>query len=261
MTATEIISSGLLELYAAGMASPEEIQQVEAAARQYPEVATELNAIEQAMENYAMAEAVVPDAAVKEKLMQRIEADAIPLHSAPVVPLYPASNVWKYVAAASIILLVGSAILNFSLYQKNSSAGAELAAVKQDLQQQKELAAAMHNDMGIMTDKNAMPVSLKNMPNETDGAARVYWMQTNGDVYVDPSFMPQAPAGMQYQLWAIVDGKPVSGGMIPLNNGNSIHLKKMKSFGNVKIQAFAISLEKAGPEMPVPSKVMLMGNI
>ena len=259
MTAQDIISSGLLELYTMGVASPEEIQQVEAAARLYPEVAAEISAIQGAVENYALAHAVAPDNAVKEKLMNRIGGNETVAAPAPVVKMYPASNTWKYAAAASIILLVGSVVLNFSLYKKYNSAGKELASVRTELQQQKELASAMHNDMGIMSDKNAMPVSLKAMPDVTDGAARVYWMQNNGDVYIDASFMPKAPDGMQYQLWGIVDGKPVSGGMIPLNNGTTLHLHKMKSFG--KVQAFAISLEKAGPEKPVPSKVMVMGTI
>lgn len=117
MTAQDIISSGLLELYTMGMASPEEIQQVEAAARLYPEVAAEISAIQGAVENYALAHAVAPDNAVKEKLMNRIGGNETVAAPAPVVKMYPASNTWKYAAAASIILLVGSVVLNFSLYK------------------------------------------------------------------------------------------------------------------------------------------------
>ena len=118
----------------------------------------------------------------------------------------------------------------------------------------------MHDDMGVMANKNAMPVSLKPMPNVPDGAARIYWMQDTHEVYIDPSNLPQAPEGMQYQFWGIVDGKPVSGGMITtLKDGKTVHVQKMKSFG--KAEAFAVSLEKAGPEKPAPSTVYVMGKI
>ena len=105
-----------------------------------------------------------------------------------------------------------------------------------------------------------MPVSLKPMPNVPDGAARIYWMQDTHEVYIDPSNLPKAPEGMQYQFWGIVDGKPVSGGMITtLKDGKTVHVQKMKSFG--KAEAFAVSLEKAGPEKPAPSTVYVMGKI
>ncbi len=74
-------------------------------------------------------------------------------------------------------------------------------------------------------------------------------MRNTGDVYVDPSNLPAVPAGKQYQLWAIVDGKPISGGMISTEKG-IYHIQKMKSFG--KADAFAITLEKAGGS-PAPT--------
>ena len=118
----------------------------------------------------------------------------------------------------------------------------------------------MNNDMGVMTNKNAIPVSLAGMPDVPDAAARIYWMHNTKEVYIDPSNLPKVPAGKQYQFWAIVDGKPVSGGMITTEiNGKTVHVQKMKSFGSA--QAFAVSLEDAGPEKPVPTKVMVMGKL
>jgi anti-sigma-K factor RskA len=87
-------------------------------------------------------------------------------------------------------------------------------------------------------------------------------MKNTGEVYIDPSNLPKAPAGKQYQFWAIVDGVPVSGGMIKTDleiNGKKVHIQRMKSFGQA--QAFAVSLEDAGPEKPAPSKVVVLGKI
>ena len=72
MEVQDIISSGLLELYAAGLTSNAESAQVQAWVKQYPEVAAELKAIELGLENYAQANAVAPAADVKDKLFAQI---------------------------------------------------------------------------------------------------------------------------------------------------------------------------------------------
>ena len=262
MNAQEIISSGTLELYCMGLTSAAENVEVTQCVKEYPEVAAEIEAIQSALEDYARINAVEPNVSVKEKIFASINKEK----AAPVVNLktiakvYSISPAWKYAAAASIVLLVGSLILNYTFYNKYQSANTALASTKTELQQQKDLASTMNDDMGVMTNKNAMPVSLAPMPDVPEAAARIYWMQNTKEVYIDPSNLPQVPAGKQYQFWAIVDGKPVNGGIITTEiNGRKVHIQKMKSFG--KAQAFAVSLEDAGPEKPVPTKVMVAGNI
>ncbi len=249
-----------------GITSVDETAEVSKWVQQYREVAAEIETIQSGLEDYAQAHAVSPDASVKEKIFYTINNKK----AAPVVNLnatnssqskiHSISPVWKYAAAASIILLIGSTILNYTFYRKYQLVNIELASTQTVLQQQKEFASNMNEDMGVMTDKNAMPVSLAPMPDVPDAAARIYWMQNTKEVYIDPSNLPKAPAGKQYQFWAIVDGKPVNGGIITTEiNGKTVHVQKMKSFGSA--QAFAVSLEDAGPEKPVPTKVMVMGKL
>lgn len=249
-----------------GLTSAAETVEVAQWAKQYPEVAVEIEAIQAGLESYAQTHAVTPDASVKEKLFAAINTgnatpvvDLKPLDK-PTAKVYTISPVWKYVVAASIALLIGSVILNYIFYNKYQTANTELATTQSELQQQMDLANSMNNDMDVMTDKNATPVSLAGMPDVPDAAARIYWMKNTNDVYIDPSNLPEAPKGKQYQFWAIVDGKPVNGGIITTEiNGKTVHIQKMKSFGNA--QAFAVSLEDAGPEKPAPTKVMVMGKI
>lgn len=264
MNAQEIISSGVLELYCMGLASAAEKADVEQWAKQYPEVAAEIEAIQAGMEDYARAHAIEPGADVKKNIFAKIKTStAAPITveqgSETSAKVYSMSNTWKYAAAASIILLVGSLVFNYTYYSKYQAANNELAATQTELQQQKDIAKAMHDDMGVITNKNAMPVSLEPMPDVPDAAARIYWMKNTKEVYIDPSNLPRAPKDKQYQFWAIIDGKAVNGGIITTEiNGKTVHIQKMKSFGNA--QAFAVSLEDAGPEKPVPTKVMVMGK-
>lgn len=266
MNAQEIISSGILELYSSGLTSEAESAEVERWCREFTEVRAELESIQLGLEQYAKAYAVAPAAGVKNRVFSSIQfetavQDESPKQSAPVpAKVFGISAFWKYAAAASIALLIGSLILNYTYYNKYAEANSELAATANELQQQREIANTMKEDMGVIANKNAMPVSLAGLPDVADAAARIYWMKNTGEVYIDPSNLPVPPAGKQYQFWAIVDGKPVSGGMIETETGNkTIKIQKMKSFGNA--QAFAVSLEDAGPEAPAPTKVMVMGSI
>ena len=145
--------------------------------------------------------------------------------------------------------LIGSIVLTYSYYNKYQSASRELQLAQQKIDQQNQANLAMKTDINVMTDKNSLPVVLKGTPHAPDALAKIYWMKTTGDVYVDPSNLPGIPSGKQYQLWAIVDGKPVDAGMISTEKG-IYHIQKMKSFG--RAEAFAITLEKAGGS-PTPT--------
>ena len=266
MNTQGIISSGILELYCIGLTSASETAEVELWAKQYPEIAAEIDAIQSGLEGYAQAHAIAPDASVKEKIFSRIEGNTL----APVkdmksmnngtAKVYSISPFWKYAAAASIILLVGSLIVNYTYYQKYNAASNDLQLAQTELQQQKELAQSMDTAMQVMGDMHARPVAVKSIDSTADMGARIYWMTNTNEVYIDPSNLPKAPQGKQYEFWAIVDGAPVNGGVITTEiNGKTVHIQKMQSFG--KAQAFAISLENAGPAKTKPGKVMAAGNI
>ncbi len=257
MNINDIISSGLLELYALGLSSPEETTQVQDWLNQYPEVKQELEEIELSLESYAQAHAVEPSASVKEKILTQIStgdnnnkltfSKSENKINEPV--LYRIPSFYKIAAAAMIILLIGSIILNYSYYQKYQSANNDLTVAQQKIAEQETANTAMNKDIDVMTDKNSRPVVLNGTPHSPEALAKIFWMKNTGDVYIDPSNLPVVPAGKQYQLWAIVDGKPVSGGMISTEKG-TYHIQKMKSFG--KADAFAITLEKAGGS-PTPT--------
>lgn len=260
MTVQEIISSGLLELYATGQATEAEQKQVQGWLLQYPEVASELNAIEKSLEEYALSNAVAPAPHIKEKIfvqLQPKEANqkSTASSSAKTVTL----NRWKWAAAASVILLAGSAILNYSLYNKAHTANTKLAETKLQLSMAQLAVREMKEDISVVQNPNSIPVSLSGLPQTPNAKAKIFWISNTGEVMIDASNLPDAPAGKQYQFWAIVDGLPVNGGLIITNDkGKKIRMQKMKSFG--RAEAFAISLENEGGN-PTPTTVVSMGSI
>ncbi|MCB0715126.1 MAG: anti-sigma factor [Chitinophagaceae bacterium] len=264
MNVEDIISSGLLELYVAGLASEAEKQQVNTWRKQYPEVEIELQAIEIALEKYAFAHAVAPAASVKEKLIEKINFQPVDT-TTPVFDINEnkrkktSTVFWKWGFAASVILFLGSLLLNLKFYNHSKKAEADLKSTKQKLESVVAQTKVLKEDIAVIQNKYTMAVSLSAQPTMPGATAKIYWITNTGEVMVDASNLPDAPAGKQYQFWAIVDGKPVSGGLLITNNkGMKIRMQKMKSFGSA--DAFAISLENEGGN-PTPTKVVSMGAV
>ncbi|MES2431850.1 MAG: anti-sigma factor [Bacteroidota bacterium] len=261
MQVNDIISSGLLELYATDIASPEEVQQVEQWVAQYPEVAAELEKIQESMESYALAHAIQPSENVKEKIFKKLSGSVEDktVHGS-VAKVVGIAARWKWLAAASFLLLIGSGIMNALLLNRNSIANKELEESQLFADNLKQENETIKKDMQVVQDKYSMPVALKPMPGK-DASAKIFWMTNTGDVYIDPSNLPDAPSGKQYQLWAIVDGKPVDAGMIATTKkGDKFRIQKMKTFGVA--QAFAITLEKEGGNpTPTMDEMVVMGKM
>jgi mannose-6-phosphate isomerase-like protein (cupin superfamily) len=70
---TEIIESGVLELFVMGAASKEEALEVERLAAAHPEIRQELEEISRTLENYALEHAVEPSPRVKPVLLATID--------------------------------------------------------------------------------------------------------------------------------------------------------------------------------------------
>ena len=249
-------------MHVTGIASAAESAQVLKWAMQYPEVKDELNDIEKSMEWYAMAHAIEPSAAVKQRILQKLANSPLHENNSSLAKVVPITSFWKYAAAASVILLLGSAALNLVYFNKLQKTTTAYEQTKQELIAVNDSMNGMSEDMSVVKNKYSQPVSLDGLPAAPDAAAKIFWMKNTGEVYIDPSNLPDAPNGMQYQLWGIVDGKPVDAGLIiTTKNQNKFRIQKMKGFGNVKVEAFAVTLETAGGNPTPKGEMYVMGKM
>jgi hypothetical protein len=263
----DIISSGLLELYVLGKTNEQQTAQVLAWKAAHPEVGAELLAIENSLEQYDFAKAVSPSLDAKKNLFAAIKNNGTATSNNNVAPIHttPVKNInsnLKYVAAASVALLIGSAIFNMVTYTKYNKANSDLATAQQKINIQAENIAALENNLAVPLNNSSQQVVLKGTPTAPpNSTAKIFWIRNTGDVYVEASGLPVVPQGMQYQLWAIIDGKPVDAGMISYDKkGQKYNIQKMKSFG--KAQAFAITLEKVGGSpTPTMEKLYVMSEV
>ena len=83
--------------------------------------------------------------------------------------------------------------------------------------------------------------------------ATIYWDTTSKDVYLMVNNLPQPASDKQYQLWALLNGKPIDLGVFARQERL---LTKMKNVQNA--QAFAITLEpKGGSQSPTSNPIVL----
>ncbi len=266
------IQSGIIESYVLGLSSAEETAEVEMLRIQYSEIGRAIDEFSLAVEEIAMQNAISPPPEVKENIRVAINkkkpvTDTVAFlgenkKEVPVVP-FTKTYQWKMIAAASIILFVASSFLNYYLYNQynnNKEAYQALLSQRETLQvnnqmyqtQLKEwqLAAVMMADTGMATVKMH---SIKGK----DDAATVFWNKQSKDVYVMVNNLPEPRTGKQYQLWAMVDGKPVDAGLL---DPSCVSVCKMKNIP--KAEAFAITLEKeGGNRAPNLKAIFVMGSI
>ena len=264
MNTQEYISSGIIEAYVLGLASAEEIAEVEKNMREHSEVREAVIEFEKQLEKKALQNAVPVPSHIKKNIFDSLDfAEENNATGAKVIPLRRSSSAWKFLAAASVILFVVSAALNvyfYSSYKNAQLSYKNLLAEQSNLQARVDAMqtklTVYDSSMDMMKDPRMAIIKMPGVQGKETNIATVYWNTANKDVYVLENTMPKAPKGMQYQLWAIVDGKPVDAGMV----GECEALCKMKNIP--RAEAFAITLEKAGGS-PSPNLAALyvMGKV
>lgn len=242
MNIQDIISSGLLEMYATGNTTLEENAQVEALVAQYPEVKEELKLVEKALEAYAFASSIQPKIHIQNKLFSQLNFNQ-PLENKPTAKVISLSPL-KMFAAAAVLLLLGSIIFNVVFYNKYKEVIDVVSASKLQIEQLQSETMGASEEMKIVQSKYSLPLKMNGSELAPEADAKIYWLTNTGEIFIDPRNLPPTPAGKQYQLWAIVDGKAVDAGLIKSKDGRTFRLQQMKTFG--KAQAFAITLEVEG---------------
>lgn len=272
MEINDYIQSGLIESYVLGLTDAEETAQVESMRMSHPQIEDAISSFSLALEQKALETAVTPPPELKNKIFAELfkdrSSDQIPLFNSQdkkeqEIRYIPHIGRWKMLAAASVILLIVSAALNFYLYRQyngKSEAYQALLSERETLQANNQVYQTQLKEWQsaalMMADTTMATIKMHN-PKGVNEAATVFWNTKNKDVYVMVNKLPDPSPGKQYQLWAMVDGKPVDAGVL---DASCTSVCKMKNIP--KAQAFAITLEKEGGN-PTPNLKALhvMGSI
>lgn len=285
-----IISSGDLELYVLGMLPQDEAAKIEQLALLFPEIQEELDRISETLLVVGETAHLAPSPGIKAGLMQQLAAlgEAEDALATPVVPIQSGRNLplsdadaprteapvvamtppvkrrAQWLSAASFIgllLALGGLLFLASRNRQQTDALAEAQRSNLDLNRKFVEAQRRLNskdEMIAMLQSDVFKkIKLTAVPGKPDALVQLMWNTQTKAVYVSNLTLPQAPSGRQYQLWAIVDGKPVDAGT--LNSERGV-VQTMKTFN--RAEAFAITLEQAGGSpTPTLEQMYVMGAV
>jgi anti-sigma-K factor RskA len=253
MDIKEYISSGIIEQYVLGLCTKEEARELEQLRNEYPELREAILQYEIELEEKMMKDAMQPSAGTDEKILRSLEALQTPVASITQKGIVRKINWYKTFAAASVLLLAVCSYFIYTLNKKSNSLANELATRKN---QGEGLPVA---DYKIMTDPSITPVAMYGFGIHSICRCTMYWDKKTGKMYIMIHHLPESSAAKDYQLWAMVDGKPVSIGVIQDEiRGRFIEMQNVPAGAN----AFTVTLETAGGSIaPTEENTFLTGRI
>lgn len=268
------IESGILELYVLGDVSQAEKLEVEAMAAKHPAIKAELEEIEKSLELYAKDNAVEPAEGQRDKILNSLltnlgddrnfttkskqqeatEDNVVPFRRPESVTVY------KYALAACFVLLIVSVAALINAYRQIDQSNTLIASLQTQNQQITKTVSLKDGEIGVLRDPSFKLMHLAGMKKSPTSALTVAWSHAKKQVWIDMATanMPANDKDHQYQLWALVGGKPVDLGVFDADT-TSKDMKEMKSIEYA--DAFAVTLEKRGGS-PTPhlDDLMVMGK-
>lgn len=284
MDVQRYISSGIIESYIVGLVSEHEAREMESAMAQYPEVRAAVDACLHDMENFVHLYAVKPPEGIRERILDVIDHEGQPEGAALLpeelrepAPPAPAEAVvaveaerpqrnWQYmVMGAALMLAIGlvAAFLYAGRYRKLQQEHQRLlsaqTALSGEIQSYQTKLQTTERELGLMKDPGFKWISMQGSGKHAGQQAVVCWNPQSKETYVLPRLLPAPAPGSQYQLWAIVNGKPVDMGVFEAGPAHT-SMQKMKPV--TAAQAFTVTLEKTGGSAaPATEQLFVTGKV
>ncbi len=266
-----------------GFVSEQERQEVQCLSKIYPEINEVLRSSENIMSTWAADFSEAPPAHLRAKILDNLPPqeelaeqdpaersedkskviDFSELDSRKELTSKP--NYWSY--AAAIAFIFGALMVwqwqsarSSSLEMKN-----EMLVQEAQMQEMQETFDAMALDkqqkeslLAVVSDPAVQKVVMGPAKEDMNATAAMYWNKETQKAYFHRLALPAEPSDSQYQLWAIIDGKPKSMGMVSLEE--NVAWQELERVENA--QAFAITLEPmGGSESPTLENMMVIGNV
>jgi anti-sigma-K factor RskA len=276
----DYISSGILELYAAGALSEKEAAEVEAMAEEHPEVRAEISAIRDALDRYADMHRKNPRPMLRQEILDSIEDSDSTGGFTPISmqseaesrkQSYNDANLspkFSYLMAAVWAFLALNIIGNIYFYSRLKGTEEKMAIVlnennkmRIEYEKVKEDMEKKSTDLKMVMNRSNKIVDMKGMDIAPASFATVYWNPNTKQVMLNVDNLPMPPSDKQYQLWALKDGKPIDAGVFDMKPGASGEMHMMP-VTITDADAFAVTLEnKGGSPVPTFTQLYVMGKI
>lgn len=219
-----------------------------------------MSAIEQALQGYATSQAIAPPPGLKAQIMDAIGRESGTMSS-------PARSGAVAFWALRLLTLGLFVAATFFYCQRDKALDEKTALSKQvaDIEVRVNACDQSLQDMNgiikVLRDPETRPVKMSDNPSKPSEAKVSTYVFSNiatrCKVLLDMGGMPGKGPEKHFQMWALVDGKPVSMGMIDLESPGGL-----QEFECIQgAAAYAVSVEDKPAGNPVPTVVLLVGPL
>jgi anti-sigma-K factor RskA len=267
------MESGILELYVLGDISAEEKLQVEEMAAKFPAVKAEIDEIGASMERYAQENAVEPRQELRQRVLNSLVTNLgddntfskIKTHQDDehfiTPPVARINSFYKYAFAACLTLLLISIYGLVNLYSKLQDSNTQLTALQSDKVRIANQVNLMETQLDMYRDTTFKVLKLKGTAKTPTAAMVLAWNSVSKKVMIDMEVtkLPRHDKQHQYQLWALVGGKPVDMGVFDMPASDTASVKEMKAIASA--DEFAVTLEPMGGSVnPTLDQMVVIGK-
>lgn len=264
MDIEKYIASGVLESYALDQLSDKERASVESNLEIYPRLRTELQIIEEGIETLATRSALTPSKDLKKRVFSDLNNHEEPVETKTGSLISKTKNPWSYIAAASVVLLLITSFLAYTYYSKWQKAKEVFAQLQAANQLMVDNYDRVNNDLDklndqidVINDPDVKNIRLNSTNEGVIQEANVYWNTRTKEVFINGGSLKKLSEAQQYQLWAIVDDKPVALGVFDVPEK---YILKMNN--TVKPSLFAVTIEPRGGSVnPTLSAMQVTGQV
>ena len=194
------------------------------------------------------AKPMEPSPEVREKLLTQIRSEQLDSKSpSTVLPFKtPPRNLWNSLGSfgsiAAVVLFAALIVSVVVLWQQNRQLRQENEVVK------------------LLTAPGSRMAALSGTAEATGATAMLAYDQS-GHAMLIATGLPQAPAGKQYQLWFIVNNKPLPGKTFSTDSSGHSMLKDEVPEAARQSAVFAVTLEPAGGVVSPTGSIYLRSEL
>jgi anti-sigma-K factor RskA len=269
MNNKELIESGELELYVAGLLSDERSNEITQIISTNKAVEKEVEEIEAIVMRLAKESTIsnnqkfsdVLKKIVTDRISEESEDEVIQLKPETEKKTFNLRSAVGWAAAAVFLIFFGVQYQQSNELKENLSASVEeKKALESKINEQEFDLAFKENLLTTITSDNTRIVDLAGQKISPESNVKVFWNTQNNKVILDASKLPEAPEGMVYQVWSLTLNPltPTSLGLLEgYNEQNNLFVLENPNAS----EGFGITLEpEGGSQAPNLEQLYALGT-
>ncbi|MBL7999460.1 MAG: anti-sigma factor [Candidatus Kapabacteria bacterium] len=172
---------------------------------------------------------------------------------------------YRFAVAASVLFAISTVSVlvllndNHKKQEDIESLEGEVAVLRESKQTLAAKAGMFDLRSRLLADSMVRIITMNATPKALPGSrSLVLWNKRTREVYLDAVTLAATGSDKDYQLWGLVDGKPLDLGVFqPTDGGAIVQMKNIE-----KVDAFAVTLEpKGGSKQPTLEQMVVLGTM